>query len=174
MTNKLHSIVVSAAILASVLGVSVGSPMAASAAGTGPADALAPTGQWTTEAPSQRTWYDFQYGGDGSQILVRMAVDSSNPASFEVWTADQIQQWVHGDTVTPVGQGSANDSFGGDLVWSGNFNEPGTYYVIVSDTSSAPETYDLQITGDAVTLQNVAAPAQPAATTPTTVAFGGK
>ena len=31
MTNKLHSIVVSAAILASVLGVSVSSPMAASA-----------------------------------------------------------------------------------------------------------------------------------------------
>jgi hypothetical protein len=169
MTNKLHSIVVSAAILASVLGVSAGSPMAASAAGMGPADALAPTGQWAAEAPSQRTWYDFQYGGDGSQILIRMGVDSSNPASFEIWTADQILQWLHGDIVTPVGRGSANDTFGGDLVWSGNFNEPGTYYVIVSNTSSAPEPYDLQITGDAVTLQKVAAPAHPAATTPTAV-----
>jgi hypothetical protein len=140
--------------------------MAALAAGTGPADALAPTGQWTTEAPSQRTWYDFQYGGDGSQILVRMAVDSNHPASFEVWTADQIQQWVHGDTVTPVGQGSTSDYFGGDLAWSGSFNEPGTYYVIVSDASLVPETYNLQIMGDAVTLPSGVSPAQPATTAP--------
>jgi hypothetical protein len=162
MPRKLYTIVMAAAVLAGVFGVGISGPMVASAAGMGPADALAPAGEWATEAPSQRIWYAFQYSGDGSQILVRMAVDSSNPASFEVWTADQILQWVHGDTVTPVGRGSANDAFGGDLVWSGNFNEPGTYFVIVSNTSLAPEAYDLQITGDAVTQPSAVASPQPA------------
>ena len=114
MSRKLYTIMMAAALFASVFGLS---PLAAAAAGTGPDDAtcvepvetLAPTGQWTALAVNQQAWYAFRYEGDGSQVLVRMSVEPSNSATFEVWTHDQLRQWARGDSVTPVGRGSASD-----------------------------------------------------------------
>jgi hypothetical protein len=164
MSRKLYTIMMAAALFASVFGLS---PLAAAAAGTGPDDALAPTGQWTALAVNQQAWYAFRYEGDGSQVLVRMSVEPSNSATFEVWTPDQLRQWARGDSVTPVGRGSASDVFGGDLVWAGSFNTPGTYYIIVKQTGQTPANYSLQISGTAVGFLKVAAPtsAAPAAVT---------
>ena len=162
MFKRLVKVLTAAAIFASVL-ARIGDPMVASATNMGPADAIAPTNQWTALSPGQQTWYAFNYAGDGSQILVRMGVDPSNAGAFAVWTPDEIQQWARGDDVKPIGRGSKNDAaFGGDLVWSGNFNTPGAYYVVVNQSGSTPANYSLQISGNGVSFPKAALPASKA------------
>ena len=76
-----------------------------------------------------------------------------------IWTPDQLQQWARGLAVTPVGRGSTNGFYGSDLVWTGSFNTPGTYYAIASQTGANPAAYALQISGDAVSFIQPATPA---------------
>jgi len=156
MSKKLYTIVMIAALVASAFGFTASGALAASAAGTGPGDALTPAGQWTPLATGQQAWYAFRYEGDGSQILVRMSVDPASSAAFEVWTPAQVQQWAAGDKVSPVGRGSVDSALGGDLVWTGNFKTSGTYYVIVSQTGSTPANYSLQVSGSAVSFMKTA------------------
>ena len=177
MSKRLVTGLTAAAIFASILLACISGPMVASATGMGPADAVAPTNQWTSLSPGQRTWYAFNYAGDNSQILVRMNGVPSNIATFEVWTPSEIQQWARGDDVKPIGRGSKNDAaLGGDLGWSGSFNPPGTYYIVVNQTGSTPANYSLQISGDGVSFPKAALPAsmalagQPGVSTPPAVA----
>jgi hypothetical protein len=127
------------------------------AAGAPASSVLVANGQWQKLPAGQQAWYTFDYSGDQSQILIRMA--APNGGGFEVWTPEQFASYQAGNTVDPVGRGSASDYFGGDLIWSGNFNSAGTYYVIV-DAGSSEADYTLTITGSGVTLP--AAAAQPA------------
>jgi hypothetical protein len=167
MFKRLVKVLTAAAIFASILLVRIGGPMVASATGMGPADAIVPTNQWTALSPGQQTWYAFNYAGDGSQILVRMGVDPSSAGAFEVWTPSEIQQWARGDDVKPIGRGSKNDAaFGGDLVWSGNFNTPGPYYVVVNQSGLTPANYSLQIGGNGVSFPKAALPASKASAQP--------
>jgi hypothetical protein len=106
---------------------------------------LAPSGQWAPLAIGQRVWYAFNYSGDGSRVVVRMSIDQSNSATFAVWTPAELVQSAQDDTVQPVGRGSVNSTLGGDLVWAGSFNTPGTYYVVVTQTGSTPTNYLLTI-----------------------------
>ena len=168
MFKRLSVWLMAAAIIAGSLALGIAGPGIALAAGRGPDDALTADNQWTALAADQPVWYAFNYAGDGSQIVVRMGVDASNPASFEVWTPDQLVQWARGDSVSPVGRGAANDLFGGDLIWSGNFDTAGTYYVLV--TTASPTTYALQISGDGVSFLQPSAPAQAATVTAVTAA----
>ena len=156
MSRKFLGLAMAAAIIASVFGFSMAGSV--SAAGTGPGDALTPSGQWNPLAAGQQAWYAFNYAGDGSQITVRLSADQTNAAAFEVWTPDQLQQWGTGDAVTPVGRGAINDYLGGDSIWTGNFDSAGVYYVIVSATGNAIN-YTLQISGDGVSFPKPAAPA---------------
>ena len=120
-------------------------PTAAKPAGTGPGDAMAPSAAWTSLAAGHQTWYAFQYAGDGAQIIVRMGVDPSNPTIFSIWTPANVTQWTQDGIVNPIGRGSANAAFGGDLIWTGNFNMSGAYYVVVENASAAPSSYLLKI-----------------------------
>lgn len=170
MFKRLSVWLMAAAIIAGSLALGMTGPGTALAAGLGPEDALTPDNQWTALTAGQPTWYAFNYAGDSSQIVVRMGVDATNPAAFEVWTPGQLAQWARGDSVSPVGRGASNDLFGGDLIWTGNFDTAGTYYVLV--TAASPTTYALQISGDGVSFLKPAAPAKAetaaAATTTTT------
>jgi hypothetical protein len=137
---------------------------AASASGTGPDDARAPVADWLPIAPGESVWYAFQYGGDGSQIQIRMDVEPAGGAAFHVWTPEQIRRWGLGEEVHPIGRGSADPSAGGGLLWTGSFNDAGTYYVVVEHTRNQPGTsyYLLDVSGDGVSLS--AAPATPPVT----------
>lgn len=162
MFKKIGSVVA----LGLVVGLMAIGPMATAAAAApaaqGASTALVADGQWHALPAGEQAWYTFNYSGDGSQILIRMAspnVGGSNGGGFEVWTPDQYAKYQGGATVEPVGRGSANSYFGGDLIWTGNFNTAGAYYVIVTAGSSQAD-YTLTITGSGVTL-----PAAPAAQT---------
>jgi len=127
--------------------------------GTGPADALSPTGEWVPLTNGQQVWYAFKYDGGDTAILVRMAVSPSNSATFSVWTPENVRKWAAGEKPNPVGRGVKNDQFGGDLIWSGSFKFPGTYYVLVEQTGSTAGAYKLDVSGKGVSFPPaVAAP----------------
>jgi TolB protein len=145
------------------------------ASGTGPDDARAPVADWLPLAPGETVWYAFQYAGDGSQIRVQLEVEPAGGAAFLVWTPEQIRRWGLGEEVHPIGRGSADPSAGGGLLWTGSFNDAGTYYVVVEPSGSLGGTsyYLLDVSGDGVSLSApapapavTAKPARPKAATP--------
>ena len=148
------------------LGPAVTSVAAASTGNVSVAD-----GQWRALPAGEQAWYTFDYSGDGSQVEIRMAtpnVGSPNGSGFEVWTPEQYAQYQRGGAVEPIGRGSANSDLGGDLFWTGNFNDAGTYHVIVT-AGSGQADYSLTIKGSGVSLpvaqpEVAASAAKPAST----------
>jgi hypothetical protein len=145
---------------------------------SGPDTATAPPTGSVTATVGSRAWYKFDYTGDGSEILIRMAISPSLSAGFGVWTQDNVRAWAAGGAENPVGRGSVNNALGGDLVWAGNFTIAGTYYVVVDQMGPNASSYTLSITGKSVSLP-AATPMMTAvatgtsATAPTTAAPTG-
>lgn len=137
------------ALLASALAV-----RPAQAAGSGPDDAMVPSGEWQPIYDGDEHWYAFQYAGDGSRVDIELGVEPHGGASFAVWTPDETRRWALGLEVDPVGRGGEDPAAPGRRIWSGSFTSPGTYYVVVEDTSSQPGTsyYQLHVSGDGVSL----------------------
>jgi hypothetical protein len=157
MLRRLSTRVLATLLVASLL-VFPGAIVAlGSEGGTGPADAMSPTGEWTPLAAGQQVWYAFNYDGGDTAILVRMGVSPSNSATFSVWTPENVRQWAAGDEPAPIGSGVKNDQFGGDLVWTGSFKFPGTYYVVVEQAGSTAGSYKLDISGKGVSFPPPAA-----------------
>lgn len=129
-----------------------GDASAGVAAGTGPGDASAPVDEWRPVESGESHWYAFQYEGDGSQILIRTEIFPAGSVTFCLWTPEQIRLRGLGGEVEPIGCGSADPFAEGVLVWSGNFNAAGTYYVVVEYARSQPGTshYLLDTCGDGV------------------------
>ena len=141
--------------------------LAAGPAGTGPADALAPTGAWQNLAVGQHRWYAFNtdgklLNGDPSHVVAILRTSPGICANFNVWTPDQLAQIPSqdpGEPIQPVGRGTqlsyqdggqTLDRFGGALLWAGAFNESGKFYVQLDQTGAQACDYLLTITGDTV------------------------
>jgi hypothetical protein len=162
-----------------VVGLLAASPLGALVAlaqGGGPSDAIHHAQGWTSIAVGQKVWYAFEYKGNGSQILVRMPASPRSALAFSVWTQAEVDSWARDGKDCPVGRGSPNAAMGNDLVWSGNFNLKGTYYVRVEQQGTAGGSYDLQISGKDVYFPAgsvpvvAAAPAAPPVAQPASVA----
>jgi hypothetical protein len=149
------------AVVLSVLMVS--SAFAAGAPGSGPDNALVPTGGTQALAMGQRVWYAFQSGGDNTEpIQIQLSANPQGSAAFSVWTPDNVRNWQAGNTEEPVGRGTTqiinrgtdNEQtlYGGDLLWKSVFNTPATYYVVVDQTGPVAGAYRLTITGSDVAL----------------------
>jgi hypothetical protein len=67
-----------------------------------------------------------------------------------------MQRWWERD---PIGAGSPH---GNDLIWTGNANERGTWYVLVTNRNTTPTTYTLDVAGSGVSLQPPAITSAPA------------
>jgi pyruvate/2-oxoglutarate dehydrogenase complex dihydrolipoamide acyltransferase (E2) component len=114
-------------------------------AGTGPDDALTPSGEWAPLAKGQQVWYALPQDGGGSKILARMAVEPKNSASFKILTPENVQLWAAGQKYEPVGRGASSDAFGGDQIWTGSFKTPGAYYIVVEQTGANEGGYKLSV-----------------------------
>jgi hypothetical protein len=127
-------------------------PAEASTVGTGPNNALAPTGDWGQLDAGQTRWYAFQYAGDKSQIQIQLNLVPAGSMTFAVWTPKEISIWGQHRPVSPIGRGSAKGNDGGTLVWSGNFAEAGIYYVVVDHAADVTATsyYQLNVNGTGV------------------------
>ncbi len=142
-------LVMATALVVGMVGLG-GAGVALAAPGAGPDSAAVLPGDWVKLDAGARVWYAFRYDGDGSQITVRVALDPAGAVAFGVWTPGNVATWAATGNETPIGRGSVNDALGGDLFWTGNFNQAGTYYVVVESTSNAPAYYLPQISGGAV------------------------
>jgi len=120
-------------------------PAPAAKAGSGPGDALTPSGEWKPLALGQKVWYALPQDGGGSQVLARMAVDPANSATFKILTPDQVRMWADGVAYEPVGRGASNSDLGNDLVWTGSFKTPGTYYIVVEQNGPNAGGYKLSV-----------------------------
>lgn len=163
MRTELGSIFV---ILLIVGLMAVLTPAVASAAGSGPDDAMAPSGEMIPIEPGETHWYVFREEGDGSQIDIEMEVDPASGASFEVWTKDTLRLWQQGLDFEPVGRGTANPNIDADYNWSGNFVESGNFYVLVNHEGTGTSFYKLSITGKDVSFPTRTAPVAEAAPAP--------
>ena len=132
--------------------------------GTGPGDAYTTYDAWQTLNPGQSHWYKFMYDGDEGQISVKMDTKPSNGASFAVLTPEQARIWEETGDLEPCGCGAADEFVDADLSWSGSFNAPGAYYVLVKHAGNrtTPTSYMLSVGGDGVSVPTAPA-VQPAA-----------
>lgn len=114
-------------------------------AASGPESATAPGDGWVAIQSGESHWYTFRDEGDNGQITVEMDVEGD--AGFSVYTPGQVAVWQDGGDLNSIGIGTANDNVSADLLWSGNFNQSGDYYVVVSQRNSGNSNYQLRISG---------------------------
>jgi hypothetical protein len=125
--------------------------------GSGPADALTPAGEWKTLGKGEEHWYAFQVPGedkDGNAPVthVELLATPLNSAEFAVWTPGCLCAWQKGsedERKLPVGRGSTEEMKAGSttdkLIWAGEFNQAGVYYVRVMQSGPLPTTYKLTV-----------------------------
>lgn len=111
---------------------------------TDPGHAMAVTPNMINVPANGALWYQFSYPGDRSQILITLPNGNLNGAMFNVYTGMQIGDWWE---ETPIGRGTGG---GNDLIWSGNFNLSGIYYVQVVNPNMSPLAVQLLVVGSGV------------------------
>jgi hypothetical protein len=136
----------------------------------GPHHTAVPQGEsYRQIAPGEMQWLSFRSEGEGDNILVTLdaALDDNGIGglTFKIFTPQNLREWMDGLEVNPVGRGSEQEVLDADLVWQGNFVNPGTYYIIVENQGSTPNSYLLQATGDDIWF-DLAAPSEMMPTSP--------
>lgn len=150
MNTRLLRSIVCSAVLALLLLIGSGLAGLGWAAGeSGPGDALIPTGAAMTAQPGSQTWYKFDESGSGRPVTVWVEANGQSGILFRVYTPEAIARWVAGEELQAIGVSSRDPVH--DQVWTGRFKTPGTYYIVVENTSAQPITYTLRITGEGVT-----------------------
>lgn len=149
---------------------------ASAAGGTGPGDALSPDGQAVTIAPHSAVWFQFDVGSSSKNlngfgrhmflsardlIVATLDANGASGTRLAIYTPDEISSWQNGDRLAAVGAGSASGANGHDLLWTGSFNVPGTYYVVAYNDSDAAITANVQVNGTYITTAATTANAAP-------------
>lgn len=107
--------------------------------------------------PKMDQWFKFDYGGDRTQITVRIPDAKLSSITFKVYTSEQAQQYEKEDKSIGVGSPPSVSCESGkcdsnELSWFGAFNQSGTYYVRVTNESEKYANYRLIIGGSNVSL----------------------
>jgi hypothetical protein len=104
-------------------------PPAAALIGNVVPDMALPLPGDTQTIPAQSTaWYRFPYDGSHDQILLTVPNGADEDLQVSVLTPEQVKTWWN---AKPVGRATPHDS---DLIWSGNAEEGGTWYIkVVND-----------------------------------------
>lgn len=126
--------------------------LAAGNPGTSPETALVPDGEWKPLEAGEYAWYQFDYAGNRSQILIQVYAAPLTGAEFSVWTPTQMAAGGMDAGLQPIGRGSTDPNFGGQLIWTGNFNTAGTYYLRVSNQRAETLGYMVKVSGSGVSL----------------------
>ena len=157
---KLYTAASALAIALSVLPVS--SAFAITPNGSGPDVALSPKVSSPIVAGAHQ-WFAFQYDGKNNPISIKLLNNLANKVRFEVVTPQEAQTWRQTGKLQAVGAGTKNPYLQSDLSWKGQFNTPGTYYVVVENNgqTSLPVQSNLDISGVGVS-QTEVSPALPA------------
>ena len=131
--------------------------------GSGPGTAVRPTAGTVEIAPGTWQWYKFTSqipvnvdakGKDVTNVKDIAEIDAilrevSGNVDFEIWSADDLNNWINSTDFEPTGAGTTNESLSGDpLFWQGAFTTNNGYYLIVMNRGSQPAIYNLSMMGD--------------------------
>jgi hypothetical protein len=129
--------------------------------GDGPANALMPARGMVRIEPGQWQWYIFRSQAplsteieDEDPVVEDAIVDAvlrvqSGAVDFEVWSANDLNNWINDEDFDPTGIGTTNEALPGDpLSWQGAFEGNNSYYLIVKNRSVQPSFYALDVTGN--------------------------
>ncbi|MCB0062699.1 MAG: hypothetical protein KDE19_11310, partial [Caldilineaceae bacterium] len=137
----------------------------ASDAGSGPENALTPTGEQVTLDAGEWRWYTFEYASDSdgdtepSEAIAELQMTEPGSIDFEVWTQDDIRRWRNGEDFSPTGAGTpafTGEEDGTDqrnrslLRWVGSGEATVQYYIIVQNQTDSQASYSLTVTGPTV------------------------
>ncbi len=86
-------------------------------------------------APQSALWFRFEYGGDRTTMTVALDADGATGISMQIFTAEQMDTWARGESVSPLGRGGYAAPIGHDLAWTGNTPRAGMYYALVTNHS---------------------------------------
>ena len=164
MVKKFSKLLSVLTVIALLVTLGAGAALAQTVTGTpgdGPANALMPASGVVRIDPGQWQWYTFRSQAplsteieDEDPVIEHAKVDAalrvqSGTVSFEVWSADNLNNWRNGTDFDATGIGTTNESLSGDpLFWQGNFEGNNNYYLIVKNTGAQPAVYSLNVTGD--------------------------
>lgn len=170
MFMKLSKILSLLTVIALLVTTGAGAALAqdlTSAPGAGPANALMPANGFVQIEPGQWQWYVFRSqaatstaGDDEDSVEDGVAktevatIDAalrvqSGSVNFEVWSKNDLNNWVDNEEFNPTGKGTTNEFMPGDpLSWQGVFEGNNDYYLIVKNPSTQAASYALSITGD--------------------------
>jgi Tol biopolymer transport system component len=155
-----------AALIAVVCGWMLLAAPGAAAGGTGPDDALLPDGTPLTIPAHSAVWFQFDVGHSTKTLVflrrriltlprapIFATVDDNHASGIRmaIYTPDEISNWQKGNGLSAVGMGSSSGTNGHDLLWTGSFSLPGTYYAVVYNDSDANVTASVRVSGDNVT-----------------------
>lgn len=107
--------------------------------------------------PKADLWFKFNYGGDKSQIVVRIPDAKLSNISFKVYTSEQAQNYESEDKYIGVGSPPRVSCDSGpcdsnELSWSGSFGQSGVYYLRVTNDSDKYANFILVVSGSNVSL----------------------
>ncbi|MEW5717370.1 MAG: hypothetical protein AB1817_01965, partial [Chloroflexota bacterium] len=101
-------------------------------------------------------WYKFDYGGDRSRIMIVLYNGNISGIWFALFTPQQAitftdDHFIGRGMTQPVlcDQGKCSSN---DLVWVGNFNVSGTYFIRVTNPNDKPWVFKMHIEGDNINI----------------------
>jgi hypothetical protein len=102
-------------------------------------------------------WFAFDYAGDRTKIVIVIPGGNENRLAFRLYTPDQIERYEQtgdfiGEGTAPMVPCDSGKCASNDLLWSGDFNSGGTYFVQVINRNSVPKTFQLIVVGSGVVL----------------------
>lgn len=129
---------------------------------------------WYPVAMGEQEWLVFNYDGKKDPIEIHLYAKPTEGVAFRVLTPTQMEHWRDTGKIEAIGAGSYNEFEKSELFWTGEFNLPGTYYVLVDHSKVIKDTVwcKLTITGKGVSFPSatgaspyapVASPIQPVA-----------
>jgi hypothetical protein len=162
-TKKFLSIIIMAAMLTTTVAGAAFAQDVTITPGNGPSTALQPSAGMVTIAPNSWQWYIFRsqvpvnVDSDGNDVVTRLEDATINATlraqsgtvDFEVWSKDDLNNWVNSKDFDPMGTGTTNEFISGDpLFWKGSFVVNDNYYLIVMNSGPEAATYALDIAGN--------------------------
>ncbi len=107
--------------------------------------------------PKADLWFKFDYGGDKSQITVRIPDAKLSMIEFKVYTSEQVVNYETVDKFVGVGSPprvscDSGNCDSNEISWVGSFGQSGTYFLRVTNTSDKYANFVLIVSGSGVSL----------------------
>lgn len=145
-TKFLHWLIVLVLVVAALV-MPATALRAATTTATSPDDVML-LDTWYPVNLGEQEWLVFNYDGKKNPIEIHLYAKPTDGVDFRVLTPAQMQHWRATGKIESVGAGSYNKVEKSELFWTGEFNLPGSYYVLVEHSKVLKGTVWCKLTID--------------------------